>query len=164
MIEHVNISEERLSKLKRVRNWETQLKDFLDVDVRIEDEIMIEGDPLQVIRAKEILKAFGRGFTFNQSLDLLDETHYLNVMDIGNIVGKSKDRVTVMKGRVIGTAGLTKKMIEKTTGVKVAVHGKTVSIIGTSENIKIVRTAIEMILSGSKHNTVYRFLQERRVV
>ena len=164
MIEHVNISEERLSKLKRIRNWATQLKDFLGVDVRIEDEVMIEGDPLQVIRAKEIIKAFGRGFTFNQSLDLLDETHYLNVMEISNIVGKSSNRVTVMKGRLIGKAGETKKMIEKTTGAKVAVHGKTVSIIGTSENIKVARAAIEIILSGSKHNSVYRFLQDHRVV
>ncbi len=164
MIEHVNIPEERLLKLKRVRNVESTLKEFLDVKITIGDDILIEGNSLQVLRAKEIIKAYGRGFTFNQSLDLLDDEYYLDVMNISDFIGKSKDRQVVMKGRLIGADGVTKKMIEKDCEVKLSIYGKTICIIGKPKNIKFARIAIEMILSGSKHNSVYRFLQENRVV
>lgn len=164
MIGHVNIPEERIGKLRTVKNCKEQLKDFLDVDITIEYPVLVEGSPLQVLRAKEIIKAFGRGFSFEDSLDLLDEDYLLDVMEVKEFTGKSTHRQVTMKGRVIGMGGLTKKTIEKNSGAKLVVYGKTVSLIGKHENIKVARTAIEMILSGSKHNSVYRFLDEHKVL
>lgn len=164
MIGHVNIPEERIAKLRTVKNCKERLKDFLDVDMTIENPVLVEGHPLQVLRAKEIIKAFGRGFSFEDSLDLLDEDYLLDIMEVKEFTGKSTHRQITMKGRVIGMGGLTKKTIEKNSGTKMVVYGKTVSLIGKSENIKVARTAIEMILSGSKHNSVYRFLEEHKVL
>ncbi|MBU5537447.1 MAG: KH domain-containing protein [Candidatus Aenigmatarchaeota archaeon] len=164
MIDHISIPEERINLLKRTKGWEEQLKDFLDVKVSIGEDITIEGEALQVIRAKEILKAFGRGFSFKDSLDLLDEECFLEIIDVSEFTGKSRNRQVVLKGRVIGEEGRTKKMIEKCANVKIVIYGKTVSIIGKPQNIKIARNAVEMILSGSKHNSVYRFLQENKVM
>lgn len=164
MLEHIAIPEERIDLLKKTKGWKDQLKDFLDVEVEIDEDITINGETLQVMRAKEIIRAFGRGFSFNDSLDLLDEEYFLEVINIGEFTGKSKNRQITLRGRVIGEEGRTKKMIESYADVKVSIHGKTVSIIGKTQNIKIARNAIEMILSGNKHNSVYRFLQENRVV
>lgn len=164
MIEHVAIPEERLRVLGRVRGLKERLKDFLNVDVDISEDVTIDGDSLQVIRAKEIIKAFGRGFNFEDCLTLLDDEFFLEVMNIKEFSGKSNKRQAVLKGRLIGKGGVTKKMIEKSIDVKMAIYGKTVSIIGRPKSIKLAVDAVEMILFGNKHNSVYRFLQEKRVV
>lgn len=164
MIDHISIPEDRIALLKTVKGWREELKKFLYVDVDAGEDIIISGDTLHVIRAKEIVKAFGRGFDFKDSLDLLDEEYFLEIVNINESVGKSKNRQIILKGRLIGEEGRTKKTIEKCADVKMSIYGKTVSIIGKHQNIKIARDAIEMILSGSKHNTVYRFLQENKVV
>ncbi|MBI1979111.1 MAG: RNA-processing protein [Candidatus Aenigmarchaeota archaeon] len=164
MIEHVSIPEDRLTLLRKSSVWREKLKDFLNVDVDIKGDIVISGDVLQVIRGKDIIIAFGRGFDFEESLDLLDEEYFLEVVNIGEFARKSIGRQVTLKGRVIGEGGVTKKMIEKYAGVKIAVYGKTVSVIGKPQNIRIAMNAVEMILSGSKHNSVYRFLQENKVV
>lgn len=164
MIEHVSIPDDRIKLLKTMKGWREELKGYLDIEIKIGEDVEISGDFLQVIRAKEIIKAFGRGFTFKDSLDLLDEDYFLELISVNEFTGKSRNRQVTLKGRVIGEEGRTKKLIEKNAEVKIAVYGKTVSIIGKSQNIKIARYAIEMILSGSKHNSVYRFLQENKVV
>lgn len=164
MIEHVAIPEDRIRVLKKTRGWKEDLKHFLDLDADINEDVMLNGEALQLIRGKEIIKAFGRGYNFKDSLYLLDEEYFLDIINISEFAGKSGKRQMELKGRVIGEEGTTKKMIEKYADVKIAIYGKTVSIIGKPENIRIAKNAIEMILSGSKHNTVYRFLQENKVV
>lgn len=164
MMGHISIPKDRINLLKKTKGWKEQLKEFLDVDVDIREDLIINGDVLQVIRAKEILRAFGRGFDFQDSLDLLDEEYFLEMISINEFTGKSKDRQVTLKGRVIGKEGRTKRMIEESADVKIAIYGKTVSVIGKPRNIKIAENAIEMILSGSEHNSVYRFLQENKVI
>ena len=43
-----------------------------------------------------------------------------------------------------------------------ALYGHTVSLIGESLRIAIAREAVEMLLRGSGHKTVYRFLERKR--
>jgi ribosomal RNA assembly protein len=47
------------------------------------------------------------------------------------------------------------------TGVKIVVYGKTVSLIGELEKVNLVKRAVEMLLSGSLHSTVYRLLEKQ---
>lgn len=163
MIEHISIPEERTKLLGTVKGWKEKLKEFLGIDIDIGKDITISGEAIQVVSGREIIRAFGRGFGFDDCLNLLDEEYFLEILDIGEF-GKSKTRQAELKGRVIGEGGVTKKAIEKYADVKVAVYGKTVSMIGKPRNIRVARNAVEMILFGSKHNSVYRFLQENRVV
>ena len=46
--------------------------------------------------------------------------------------------------------------------VDMAVYGKTVSLIGEMDNIMIAKEAIEMILNGSRHKSVYGFLEHKK--
>lgn len=164
MIEYVLIPEERMRKLRKDEKWKIELKKFSNAKVKLNEEIVVEGDdPLQVLRVKEVIKGFGRGFEFRDALDLFDEEYCLETIDVREFTGKSKKRQVTLKGRVIGTQGKTKNMVEKYTDTKIAVYGKTVSIIGKWNNVKIVKDAIEMLLSGARHNTVYRFLETHKV-
>lgn len=163
MIDFVAIPEERMKILSKDTKWEEKLKKFLEVKVEVNEDIRIEGeDPIHVLRAKEIFKAFGRGFDFDSSLDLVDEEFGLEIIELKYYAGKSKDRQMDLKGRVIGSGGKVKKDIEKDTDCKICIFGKTVSIIGRWEDLRIAKKAIEMLLEGSMHSTVYKFLGNRR--
>lgn len=164
MIEHVVIPEERIRILKKDKKWEDELKKFVDVKIGINEDIKMESDdPLKLLRVKEVMKAFGRGFDFNTALNLLDEEYFLEILDIKDFVGRSKNRQVTLKGRVIGRKGKTKNIIEKYTDVKIAIYGKTVSIIGRGKNVRIARESVEMLLSGATHSSVYRFLETQKV-
>ncbi len=165
MIEHIAIPEERIKVLKKDRKLENELKNLVDMKLRINDDISIEGnDPIQLLRVKEVVRAFGRGFDADPALNLLDEDYFLETIEMKAFAGKSRDRQIVLKGRVIGKEGKAKEIIEKYTDVKIAIYGKTISVIGKWDNVKIARDAIEMLLFGSKHTTVYRFLKEQKAV
>ncbi len=158
MIEYVSIPEERLKLLKAENTWWEQLKKFSDVKVDLQEDVVLEGkDPILVMRVKFVFQAFGRGFDFDTALSLLDEDFSLDLIDI-SFYTKSRDRMAELRGRVIGTEGKIKNIIEKKTETNIAVYGKTVSIIGRFENVQRARSVIEMILSGKKHGTALKFL------
>ena len=83
----------------------------------------------------------------------------LNILDYIS----SKNHLLRVKGRVIGAAGKSRKVIEDLTDTKICVYGKTISIIGLPENVAACRRAIESLLQGSPHSSVYKWLEKRRV-
>ncbi len=161
MIDYLKIPEERLELLKKKREWIDQLEKLGGVKVSLNEEVCIEGDdPLKVLRVKEVLRAFGRGFSFDDALLLLDEDYYLLIIDVKSFAGKSRSRLATLKGRVIGTGGKTKRRIEECTNTRLAIYGKTVSIVGKWEDVEKARKAVEMLLQGRMHSTVYRYLEK----
>jgi ribosomal RNA assembly protein len=67
-----------------------------------------------------------------------------------------------LKGRIIGKEGKTRRIIEELTETNVSVYGHTVSIIGNMEQAEVAKEAIRMLIRGSLHQTVYRFLHRKR--
>ena len=76
-------------------------------------------------------------------------------------MGKSKKAILRQKGRIIGKDGRTRDIITDMTGVDVSVYGKTVSLIGPLERIQVAKEAVEMILHGARHKSVYGFLEKK---
>ncbi len=66
------------------------------------------------------------------------------------------------KGRIIGREGRTRQIIKEMTGVDISIYGKTVSLIGNIESVMIAKEAVEMLLSGSRHKSVYSFLEKKK--
>lgn len=162
MIDFVRIPEDRMKLLKADPRIQKKLTEMCDCKFNLAEDVEIDSDDsLKIFRAKEVLKAFGRGFYIDDALALLDESFYLEVIEIGS---KLKDRITVLKGRVIGKEGRTKKIIEKISQAKLSIYGKTISIIGRWDEVQVAKEAIDLILSGSMHSTVYRFLKEKQSV
>jgi len=163
MMDFIAIPEERMRVLKRNKKLVEKLEKLSGIKVKLNEEIRIEGeDPITLMRTKLVIKAFGRGFDLDVALNLLDESYYLEIIQIKDFSGKSRSRLVTLRGRVIGTGGKTKRIIERYANVKISIYGKTISIIGKWENVKIAKEAIEMLLSGSLHSTVYRFLEKHR--
>lgn len=121
-----------------------------------------EENPLGVLAAREVLTAIGRGFSPKRAYRLFDEDAYLEVIDITSYTGRSDKARGRLKGRVIGEAGKTRRVIEETTEASLSVYGKTISTIGTPEQLEVVREAVHMLLSGAPHSAVYSYLERKR--
>ena len=120
-------------------------------------------DPTVLFRAKEIVTAIGRGFAPEPAFRLLDDEEIsLQVIDLRDIVGRSPSDLKRLKGRVIGKEGKTRKIIEELSEAKICIYGHTVSIIGYPDQSAIAREAVMMLIGGSLHGSVYRFLHKKR--
>lgn len=120
-------------------------------------------DPSLLFKAKDAVMAIGRGFSPERAFRLVeDEDTVLIVTDLREIFGKSESDITRIKGRIIGKEGKTRKIIEEMTEAYICVHGHTVAVIGGPEQSETAREAINLLIKGSQHVTVYRYLQGKR--
>jgi ribosomal RNA assembly protein len=120
-------------------------------------------DPSMLFKAKDVVTALGRGFSPEHAFRLVrDEEAILDMIDLRIVLGKSEADIKRVKGRIIGMNGKTRRLIEELTDTQVAVFGHTVSIIGTIEQAAVAREAVEMLVKGSMHSTVYRILHRKR--
>jgi len=147
------------------------IEDKLSVELQIDSEagdvniLMKEGatDPSMLFSAKDVVTALGRGFSPEHAFRLIrDEQAVLDILDLRVVFGKSEADIKRVKGRIIGMNGKTRGIIEELTDANVAVYGHTVAIIGTMDQLQVAREAIEMLIKGSMHGTVYRFLHRKR--
>ena len=120
-------------------------------------------DPTVLFRAKEVVTAIGRGFSPEHAFRLLeDDETMLEVIDLRETVGRSQSDMKRLKGRVIGKAGKTRRIIEELTEADICVYGHTISIVGEIDQVEIAKEAVRMLIRGSLHGTVYRFLHRKR--
>ena len=154
ILESVLVPQNRLNVIKD-GPVKSKIEKELNVKLEFNENVVnIEGEGVELMQAKTIVKAMGRGFSPKKAFRLFDEDVFLEIREI-----EGKDnKIKLIRSRLIGSGGKTRKMIERFSGCSVSVYGKTVCIIGTYEQMNIAREAIDMILRGSKHSKVYGFL------
>jgi ribosomal RNA assembly protein len=143
------------------RNLEEELKIKINVDSKEGDVTISSKDSLRIYMVKEIIKAIGRGFSPEISLHLIKQDALLDIINIMDYT-KNKNHLPRLKGRIIGEKGKSRRAIENLTETDISVYGKTVGIIGNAENVTIAKRAIESLLGGSPHASVYKFLEKNR--
>ena len=116
-------------------------------------------DPLISLKIEDVVRAIGRGFSPEHAFRLFGDETELFIFDIYDYVSKKESHLNRVKARVIGREGKTKRVIEGLTGGILEVYGHTVAVIADFESMDIVKKAIDMLLSGSEHPTVYRYLE-----
>lgn len=131
-----------------------------DITINLNPEAQ---DPSLLFKAKDYVLAVGRGFSSERANKLLeDEDNMLTIIDLRAIFGRSQSDIKRIKGRIIGKEGKTRRIIEELSETYISVYGHTVSIIGGVEQSEIAREAISMLIKGSQHVTVYKYLQRKR--
>lgn len=120
-------------------------------------------DPSLLFKSKDVVTAIGRGFSPNHAFRLIrDEEAVLDVIDLRDVFGRSESDIKRVKGRIIGMEGKTRKIIEELTETDVSVYGHTIGLIGKIEQVQAAKEAIKMLIRGSQHSVVYRFLHRKR--
>jgi len=117
-------------------------------------------DPTTVLRARDVVLAIGRGFSPERALKLVDDDVVLDVIDLREILGKNEREIARLKGRVIGREGKIRRLLEEMTNAKISVYGHTISMLGDYETVTAAREAIELLLKGKQHSTVYKLLRK----
>jgi ribosomal RNA assembly protein len=162
----LKIPKERIAVLIGVKGQtKKELEEISNTKINIdskEGDVNISGsDSLDVFQIKEVIIAIGRGFNPDLARVLLKSDYGLEVINMMDYAHRKED-IPRVKGRVIGTEGKSRLTIETLTETNISVYGKTISIIGSIEYLPNAKRAIEMLLEGSAHATVYRWLERKR--
>ena len=166
----VKIPEERVGVLVGTngdvkKRLEEKTGTTIDIDSESGDVTIDDSkaeDPILALKCADTVKAMGRGFSPEKAMNLLSDDVYFTLIDIRDYVGKEKKHVRRVRGRIIGRRGKTRRLIEELTGVYMSVYGNTIGIIGGRVEMGVAVHAIELLLLGSEHATVYGFLEKKR--
>ncbi len=151
-------------KVKQYIEEKLQVK--LDVDSDGNAAIVLSEkatDPSLLLKAKDVVTAIGRGFVPEVTFRLIrNEDEIFDLIELRVIFGRSESDIKRIKGRIIGAEGKTRKLIEELTEADVVVYGHTVGLIGSFEQVDTAHNAVQMIIEGCQHHTVYNYLQKKR--
>ncbi len=168
MIENIKIPLERIAVLVGPKGSTKELIEekstaMLNIVSQTGDvEIMEPKDPVKGLRAREVVQAIARGFSPEKALRLFDDDLLMfEMIDLSNIARTEKD-MQRLKGRIIGKDGKTREVFETLTSARISVYGKTISLIGYPEQNAVARAGIDMLLEGSSHGPVYKFLEKKK--
>ena len=150
----------KAGKIKKEIEKNTKTK--LDIDSKEGDVFVTGEEALGLYVAREIVNAIGRGFNPELAQLLLKQDYVLEIIEIRDFAGKSRDTSLRLKGRVIGREGKSRQLIEELSECFISVYGKTIAIIGTAEQALIAKQAVESLLKGNTHASVYKFLEKKR--
>jgi arCOG04150 universal archaeal KH domain protein len=153
--EKINIVKSLISKLKELSGaeitYDENTKNF-NVDS--------SQNPYDAMKVISVIRAIGLGFSVDESLKLLSDDYMLDVIDLKQSVGSNPETLRRIKGRIIGENGKAKKIIQEYTGVSISITDHFVAIIGIYDQVQIARKAIELLIEGKEHSTVYKYLDK----
>ncbi|MHA2503489.1 MAG: KH domain-containing protein, partial [Candidatus Kariarchaeaceae archaeon] len=72
-------------------------------------------DPVLLFKARDMVKAIGRGFTIEQAIKLAKDDFYFEVIALKEHVGDKPNHLYRIRSRLIGTKGRTRKSLEELT-------------------------------------------------
>jgi len=141
---------------------------FVDLDIDSDTGSVYIGvktsslDPSSALRAKDLVLAIGRGFSPSRAFSLFNDDYSFDIVDLHDYFGKNEAEIRRVDGRIIGREGKARRNLEELTGTLISVSGHTVSIIGTFESVSMAKDALEKLIEGRQHGTVYKFLRKKR--
>ncbi len=136
--------------------------DSKSADVSISFKGDMEGENFKAMAARDVVRAIALGFSSDTAMRLFDDDNYLAVLDIRDFAGKSSKHVRRVRARIIGVNGRTRRVIEELSGADMVIYENTVGIIGDIISMDAAKRGCEMILDGSEHAAVYKYLEGRR--
>jgi ribosomal RNA assembly protein len=139
---------------------EENTKTKMNVDSK-EGEVTVSGeDAIMLYTTRDVIRAISRGFNPEIAFLLLKQDYAFEIINMPD--SDNPGQLQRIKGRVIGRDGRARELIEEHTETNISVYGKTISLIGMIENVTIARRAVEMLIKGSPHSNVFRWLERMR--
>jgi len=130
-----------------------------NVDIVLQPD---HSDVSQLFTVKNVIQAIGRGFNPQNALKLVDEDNDILVIDLEEYVGSNRNAQNRVKGRIIGKEGKSRELLQELSECLVSVYGGTVALIGPIEMLPVAKEAVEMLLEGKFHKTVWNHLYAYR--
>jgi ribosomal RNA assembly protein len=134
-----------------------------ELKVRITNKgkiLFVDGKAEKEYVAIEVIEALNLGFRTSQALLLTEEDFILEKINIKDLT--KRHDLERIRGRIIGTRGKTKEILQNLSDCFISLHENTVGIIGRAENIERVMIALESIIHGQKQGKAYSYLERER--
>jgi ribosomal RNA assembly protein len=169
MMQEVKIAGSRIGALigkkgETKKELETKTHTTITIDSK-EGTVKVEGPDehaVKLLRAVETINAINRGFSPERAFELLDdEDLLLDMIDLSGLA-EGPRQLDRLRGRIIGKDGRAREQIEHMTDVEISVFGKTVALIGYPEQLKVARAALDMLIEGIPHESVFAFLDKKK--
>ncbi|AWR96665.1 RNA-processing protein [Acidianus sulfidivorans JP7] len=152
-------------KIKQIQQIIPKLKEISDVEIIYDDKtkafnVNSISNPYEAMKIVSVIKAIDYGFSVDDALKLMSDDYMMDVIDLKQVIGNNPDSLRRIKGRIIGENGKAKKIIQEYTGVLISIKDHIVAIIGIYDQLAIAKKAIELLIEGKEHSTVYKFLDK----
>ena len=142
-----------------------KIEEMFGVKINVNEEgevtILRKADSLEGLKAIDVVKAIGRGFSPEKAFRLKDDDVYFDVIPLKEFANTPK-QMRRIKSRVIGEKGKVRENLELMTGANISVYGKTISLIGTYDEISLAKDAIMDIIDGKPINMVYKNISMKK--
>jgi len=149
---------ESIGKIKKNKE---KLEKALNVKISFSGKnVNVSGKAVDEYVACQVLEALTLGFTTNEALLLQEEDCILEKIHIKDLT--KRHDLQRIRGRIIGTKGKTKEIIENLSNCLVCIHDNTIGIIGQAEDIERAMQGVKSIIQGSKQSKVYSYLERER--
>ena len=129
----------------------------ITLKVDAEGEVDIKGESENLFLYKDVIIAIGRGFNPQKALKLVDHDYQFYLFHLKEYLSSEK-AIKRVKGRIIGQEGKMRKEIEHAAECDLSVFGNTVGIIARMDTLDYAKEAVEMLINGAMHSTVYTVL------
>ena len=129
----------------------------ITLKVDAEGEVDIKGESENIFLYKDVIIAIGRGFNPQKALKLANPDYQFYLFHLKEYLPSEK-AIKRVKGRIIGQGGKMREEIEQAAECDLSVFGNTVGIIATMDTLEYAKEAVEMLINGAKHSTVYTIL------
>ena len=156
MIRRIKVPEDRIAVIiGKGGNIRQEIENNTHTKIKVDEDVEIEGEALDVMTAENIVKAISRGFSPENAFELLDEEKFMSMLELP----KSENTLKRIRSRLIGAKGKCRRNIEMLTKTKISIYGRTAGIIGKYENVELAKGGINRIVKGVSHSAVYEYLE-----
>ena len=139
--------------VKNKKKLEKELNVKISVNGR---KILIEGESVDEYEARLVLNAIDFGFSVKNALLLKNEEMIFKKIHIRSY---TKRDLKVVKSRLIGVKGKTRKTMEEISNCKILIKEADVGVLGYVDDVENVVTAIIHLIRGSKQANMYSYLE-----
>ncbi|MFH0712963.1 MAG: KH domain-containing protein [Candidatus Micrarchaeota archaeon] len=114
--------------------------------------------------AEQVIKALVYGFEPKHAFKLFNDEYFLETIDLENAFHRKEKDVKRAKSRIIGEGGKARKNLEQLSDTHILVSNLTdnVTILGKFQDLQNAKEAIIRLLEGSPHESVYKFLENKK--
>ncbi len=121
--------------------------------------VVIKGSEQNEYITEQIVIAVDFGFDPEDAILLLKPDFLLKFIDVRNHTRRKN--LKDVRGRVIGRKGKAKKTIENLTGAKMVIQNNNIGLIVDTIHLDTTIQAIETLIHGTKHGTIFSYLERQ---
>lgn len=148
-----------IKNIKEILRNRDSLEEKLKGKIKLKNKTLtLQAEPFDEYEAQRVFDALSLGFSVEKALKVLDEEIdfiKINIKDYANT-----KNLEVVRSRLIGTHGKTKKTIEEITKCDIVISDNQVGIIGPANISESALVAVSNIIKGTKQANAYRYLEK----